>query len=95
MKKHYKTSQTIGRIVGETLLDVASRADLVYSDDTGILEYTNIIGCFVKIAAPPDKVIRFRLGNDGMHIRLVDRVKTYEHAGITIDIHKNYNDFIK
>jgi hypothetical protein len=78
----------------ETLLDVASRADLVYSDDTGVLEYTNIIGCFVKITAPPDKVIRFRLSNDGMHIRLVDRVKTREHAGIIIDINKNYNEFI-
>ena len=95
MKKHYQQSKNVGRIVGETLLDVSSRTDIVYSDDTGVLEYTNIIGCFVKITAPPDKVIRFRLSNDGMHIRLVDRVKTHEHAGITIDFPKNHNDFIK
>lgn len=78
---------------GEVLLD--NYSDIVYSDDTGVLEYTNIIGCFVKITAPPDKVIRFRLSNEGMHIRLVDRVKTHEHAGIIIDIPKNYNDFIQ
>lgn len=82
-----------GELSGETLLD--NYSDPVYSDDTGVLEYTNIIGCLVRITAPPDKVIRFRLSNEGMHIRLVGRVKTHEHAGITIDIHKNYNDFIK
>lgn len=82
-----------GELSGEILLD--NYSDLVYSDDTGVLEYTNIIGCLVKITAPPDKVIRFRLSNDGMHIRLVDRVKTHEHAGITIDFPKNHNDFIK
>lgn len=80
---------------GETLLDVASRTDLVYSDDTGVLEYTNINGCFVKITAPLDKVIRFRFSNKGIHMRLVDRVKTHEHAGIIIDIPKNYKDFIQ
>lgn len=92
MKKHHQ-QKNAGRIISETLLD--NFGDIVYSDDTGVLEYTNTIGCFVKISAPPDKVIRFRLGNDGMHIRLVDRVKTHEHAGIAIDIYKNYNDFIK
>lgn len=74
---------------GETLLDVSSRTDLVYSDDTGVLEYTNINGCFVKITAPPDKVIRFRCSNEGTYIRLVDRVKTHEHAGIIVDFPKN------
>lgn len=82
-----------GELSGEILLD--NYSDLVYSDDTGVLEYTNIIGCLVKITAPPDKVIRFRLSNEGMYIRLVERVKTHEHAGITIDIPKNHNDFIK
>ncbi|MGS7950852.1 hypothetical protein [Klebsiella pneumoniae] len=74
---------------GETLIDVASRTDLVYSDDTGILEYTNINGCFVKVTAPPDKVIRFRFSNKRIYMRLVDRVKTHEHAGIIVDFHKN------
>ena len=80
---------------GETLLDVASRTDLVYSDGTGILEYTNINGCFVKVTAPPDKVIRFRCSNKRIYMRLVDRVKTHENAGIIIDFHKNNKDFIQ
>lgn len=78
---------------GEVLLD--NDSDVVYSDDTGVLEYTNINGCFVKITAPPDKVIRFRCRNEGTYIRLVDRVKIHEHAGIIIDIPKNYKDFIQ
>lgn len=61
-----------GELSGETLLDVASRTDLVYSDCTGILEYTNINGCFVKITAPPDKVIRFRCSNKRIYMRLVE-----------------------
>lgn len=80
---------------GETLLDVASRTDLVYSDDTGILEYTNINECVVKVTAPPDKVIRFRCRNKRIYMRLVDRVKTHEHAGIIVDFPKNYKDFIQ
>ena len=80
---------------GETLLDVASRTDLVYSDDTGILEYTNINECVVKVTAPPDKVIRFRCSNKRIYMRLVDRVKTHEHAGIVVDFPKNYKDFIQ
>lgn len=80
---------------GETLLDVASRTDLVYCDDTGVLEYTNINGCFVKVTAPPDKVIRFRSNNKCIYIRLVDRVKSHENAGIIIDFPKNNNDFIQ
>ncbi len=80
---------------GETLLDVASRTDLVYSDGTGILEYTNINGCFVKVTAPPDKVIRFRCSNKRIYMRLVDRVKTHENAGIIIYFHKNNKDFIQ
>ncbi|WP_428982137.1 ead/Ea22-like family protein [Klebsiella pneumoniae] len=78
---------------GEVLLD--NDSDVVYSDDAGVLEYTNINGCFVKITAPPDKVIRFRCRNEGTYIRLVDRVKIHEHAGIIIDIPKNYKDFIQ
>ena len=93
MKNIISNQKNVGRIISETLLD--NYGDIVYSDDTGVLEYTNIIGCFVKITAPPDKVIRFRLSNEGTHIRLVDRVKTHEHAGITIDIPKNYKDFIQ
>ena len=78
MKKNNQILQNSERILGEKLLDVASGGSGVsYSDDTGVLEYTNIIGCFVKITAPPDKVIRFRLSNEGMYIRLVDRVKTH------------------
>ena len=80
---------------GETLLDVASRTDLVYSDDTGVLEYTNVNGCFVKVTAPPDKVIRFRSSNKCIYIRLVDRVKAHENAGIIIGFHKNNKDFIQ
>ena len=79
----------------ETLLDVASRTDLVYSDDTGILEYTNINECVVKVTAPPDKVIRLRCSNKLIYMRLVDRVKTHEHAGIIIHFPKNYKDFIQ
>lgn len=90
-----RTVKLPDELSGETLLDVASRTDLVYSDDTGVLEYTNINGCFVKVTAPPDKVIRFRFSNKGIYIRLVDRVKTHEHAGITIDFPKNYKDFIQ
>nr|DAF30644.1 MAG TPA: hypothetical protein [Caudoviricetes sp.] len=89
---HHKLSDELS---GETLLDVASRTDLIYSDDTGVLEYTNINGCFVKITAPPDKAIRFRCSNKRIYMRLVDRVKTHEHAGIIVDIPKNYNDFIQ
>ncbi|EPG8318893.1 hypothetical protein MAK34_004216 [Klebsiella pneumoniae] len=70
-----RTVKLPDELSGETLLD--NYSDVVYSDDTGVLEYTNIIGCFVKITAPPDKVIRFRWSNEGMHIRLVDRVKTH------------------
>ncbi|MGS7411044.1 hypothetical protein [Klebsiella pneumoniae] len=80
---------------GEILLDNASRSDLVYCDDTGVLEYTNINGCFVKVTAPPDKVIRFRYSNKCIYIRLVDRVKTHENAGIIIDFPKNNKDFIQ
>lgn len=90
-----RTVKLPDELFGETLLDVDSRTDLVYSDDTGVLEYTNINGCFVKVTAPPDKVIRFRFSNKGVHIRLVDRVKTHEHAGVIIDIPKNYKDFIQ
>ena len=92
-KLESRTVNLPDELSGETLLD--NYSDVVYSDDTGVLEYTNIIGCFVKITAPPDKVIRFRLSNEGMYIRLVDRVKTHEHAGIIIDISKNYKDFIQ
>lgn len=78
---------------GETLLDVASRTDLVYSDDTGVLEYTNVNGCFVKVTAPPDKAIRFRCRNGRVYMRLIDRDKTNLHSGIIIDINKNHNEF--
>lgn len=78
---------------GETLLDVASRTDLVYSDDTGVLEYTNVNGCFVKVTAPPDKAIRFRCSNGRVYMRLIDRDKTNLYAGIIIDINKNHNEF--
>lgn len=88
-----RTVKLPDELSGETLLD--NYSDVVYSDDTGVLEYTNIIGCFVKITAPPDKVIRFRWSNEGMHIRLVDRVKTHEHAGIIVDFPKNNKDFIQ
>lgn len=94
MKKHYQQSQTIGQIVGETLLDIASRTDIVYSDNTGVLEYTSINGCFVKVTAPPDKVIRFRCSNGNIYMRLIDRDKTHLYAGIIIDINKNHNEFI-
>lgn len=83
-----RTVKLPDELSGETLLDVASRTDLVYSDDTGILEYTNVNGCFVKFTAPPDKVIRFRCSNKRIYMRLVDRVKTHEHAGIIIDFPK-------
>ena len=83
-----RTVKLPDELSGETLLDVASRTDLVYSDDTGILEYTNVNGCFVKVTAPPDKVIRFRCSNKRIYMRLVDRVKTHEHAGIIIDFPK-------
>lgn len=86
-----RTVKLPGELSGEVLLD--NDSDVVYSDDTGVLEYTNINGCFVKITAPPDKVIRFRCSNEGTYIRLVDRVKTREHAGIIIDINKNHNEF--
>lgn len=79
-----RTVELPDELSGETLLD--NYSDVVYSDDTGVLEYTNIIGCFVKITAPPDKVIRFRWSNEGMYIRLVDRVKTHEHAGIIVAV---------
>lgn len=88
-----RTVKLPDELSGETLLD--NYSDVAYSDDTGVLEYTNIIGCFVKITAPPDKVIRFRWSNEGMHIILVDRVKTHEHAGIIVDFPKNYKDFIQ
>lgn len=88
-----RTVKMPDELSGEVLLD--NDSDVVYSDDTGVLEYTNINGCFVKITAPPDKVIRFRCRNEGTYIRLVDRVKTHEHAGIIIDIPKNYKDFIQ
>ena len=88
-----RTVKLPDELSGEVLLD--NDSDVVYSDDTGVLEYTNINGCFVKITAPPDKVIRFRCSNEGTYIRLVDRVKTHEHAGIIIDIPKNYKDFIQ
>lgn len=84
-----RTVKLPDELSGETLLDVASRTDLVYSDGTGILEYTNINGCFVKITAPPDKVIRFRCSNKRIYMILVDRVKTHEHAGIIVDFPKN------
>lgn len=83
-----RTVKLPDELSGETLLDVASRTDLVYSDDTGVLEYTNVNGCFVKVTAPPDKVIRFRCSNKRIYMRLVDRVKTHEHAGIIIDFPK-------
>lgn len=70
-----RTVKLPDELSGETLLDVASRTDLVYSDGTGILEYTNINGCFVKVTAPPDKVIRFRCSNKRIYMILVDRVK--------------------
>lgn len=89
----FRTVKLPDELSGETLLD--NYSDVAYSDDTGVLEYTNIIGCFVKITAPPDKVIRFRWSDEGMHIRLVDRVKTHEHAGIIVDFPKNYKDFIQ
>lgn len=94
MKNITSKSQTVGRIVGETLLDVSSRTDIVYSDDTGVLEYTSINGCFVKVTAPPDKVIRFRCSNGRIYMRIIDRDKTHLYAGIIIDINKNYNEFI-
>ena len=84
-----RTVKLPDELSGETLLDVASRTDLVYSDGTGILEYTNINGCFVKVTAPPDKVIRFRCSNKRIYMILVDRVKTHEHAGIIVDFPKN------
>lgn len=84
-----RTVKLPDELSGETLLDVASRTDLVYSDDTGVLEYTNINGCFVKVTAPPDKVIRFRCSNKRIYMILVDRVKTHEHAGIIVDFPKN------
>ncbi|OYF78674.1 hypothetical protein CI612_17350 [Klebsiella quasipneumoniae subsp. similipneumoniae] len=90
-----RTVKLPDELSGETLLDVASRTDLVYSDGTGILEYMNINGCFVKVTAPPDKVIRFRCSNKRIYMRLVDRVKTHENAGIIIDFHKNNKDFIQ
>ncbi|WP_227528617.1 ead/Ea22-like family protein [Klebsiella pneumoniae] len=90
-----RTVKLPDELSGETLLDVASSTDLVYSDDTGVLEYTNINGCFVKVTAPPDKVIRFRSSNKCIYIRLVDRVKAHENAGIIIDFHKNNKDFIQ
>lgn len=90
-----RTVKLPDELFGETLLDVASRTDLVYSNGTGILEYTNINGCFVKVTAPPDKVIRFRCSNKRIYMRLVDRVKTHENAGIIIDFHKNNKDFIQ
>lgn len=90
-----RTVKLSDELSGETLLDVASRTDLVYSDDTGVLEYTNVNGCFVKVTAPPDKVIRFRSSNKGIYIRLVDRVKAHENAGIIVDFPKNYKDFIQ
>ncbi|TXW11550.1 hypothetical protein D4M60_10105 [Klebsiella pneumoniae] len=90
-----RTVKLPDELSGETLLDVASRTDLVYSDDTGILEYTNINECVVKVTAPPDKVIRFRCRNKRIYMRLVDRVKTHEHAGIIVDFPKNYKDFIQ
>lgn len=94
MKNITSKSQAIGRIAGETLLDVSSRTDIVYSDDTGVLEYTNIIGCLVKVTAPPDKVMRFRCSNGRIYMRIIDRDKTNLYAGIIIDINKNYNEFI-
>ncbi|QIW86675.1 ead/Ea22-like family protein [Klebsiella phage LASTA] len=90
-----RTVKLPDELSGETLLDVASSTDLVYSDDTGVLEYTNINGCFVKVTAPPDKVIRFSSSNKCIYIRLVDRVKAHENAGIIIDFHKNNKDFIQ
>lgn len=90
-----RTVKLPDELSGEALLDVASSTDLVYSDDTGVLEYTNINGCFVKVTAPPDKVIRFRSSNKCIYIRLVDRVKAHENAGIIIDFHKNNKDFIQ
>lgn len=83
-----RTVKLPDELSGETLLDVASRTDIVYSDDTGVLEYTNINGCFVKVTAPPDKIIIFRSSNKFIYIRLVDRVKTHEHAGIIVDFPK-------
>lgn len=90
-----RTVKLPDELSGETLLDVASSTDLVYSDDTGVLEYTNINGCFVKVTAPPDKVIRFRCSSKRIYMRLVDRVKTHENTGIIIDFHKNNKDFIQ
>ena len=83
-----RTVKLPDELSGETLLDVASRTDLVYSDDTGVLEYTNVNGCFVKVTAPPDKAIRFRCSNKRIYMRLVDRVKIHEHAGIIVDFPK-------
>ena len=91
----FRTVKLPDELSGETLLDVTSRTDLVYSDGTGILEYTNINGCFVKVTAPPDKVIRFRCSNKRIYMRLVGRVKAHENAGIIIDFHKNNKDFIQ
>ncbi|HBX8243160.1 TPA: hypothetical protein MIH45_26930 [Klebsiella pneumoniae] len=88
-----RTVKLPDELSGEVLLD--NDSDVVYSDDTGVLEYTNINGCFVKITAPPDKVIRFRCSNEGTYIRLVDRVETHEHAGIIVDFLKTYKDFIQ
>lgn len=90
-----RTVKLQDELSGGILLDNASRSDLVYSDDTGVLEYTNINGCFVKVTAPPDKVIRFRYSNKCIYIRLVDRVKYHENAGIIIDFPKNNKDFIQ
>lgn len=88
-----RTVKLQDELSGETLLDVASRTDLVYSDDTGILEYTNVNGCFVKVTAPPDKAIRFRCSNGRVYMRLIDRDKNNLYAGIIIDINKNHNEF--
>lgn len=88
-----RTVKLPDELSGEVLLD--NDSDVVYSDDTGVLEYTNINGCFVKVTAPPDKVIRFRSSNKCIYIRLVDRVKAHENAGIIIDFHKNNKDFIQ
>lgn len=82
-----RTVKLHDELSGETLLD--NYSDVVYSDDTGVLEYTNINGCFVKVTAPPDKVIRFRCSNKRIYMILVDRVKTHEHAGIIVDFPKN------
>ena len=92
MKNIISHHKLLGELSGEILLD--NYSDLVYSDDTGVLEYTNIIGCLVKITAPPDKVMRFRCSNGRIYMRIIDRDKTNLYAGIIIDINKNYNEFI-